>query len=128
MRWGVGATYASGMEQHEPVRWLAESAAPLISRFGDRLSLVRDRNCVQWSFEGHAAVVEFQPGYELRATFVAAPVIDEVSARQVSAVYRSRQHRYRLTPEGSARMVADMVAFFSGVREPRFSFINAFAV
>jgi len=116
------------MEAHEPVGWLAESARPLISRFGDRLHLIRDRNCVQWSFEGNAAIVEFAPGDELRATFVAAPVVDEVSARPVSAVYRSRRHRYRMTREESARMVDDMVAFFSGVREPRFDFINAYAM
>jgi hypothetical protein len=114
------------MEQREPLLWLAESVQPLISKFGDRLSLVRDRNCVQWSFEGHAAIVEFQPGDELRATFVAAPVLDEVSCRPVSAVYRPKRHPYRLNAEGSARMVADMVAFFSGVREPRFDFVNAY--
>lgn len=127
MHRGVRERTLSVMEQYEPLSWLAESVKPLISKFGDRLSLVRDRNCVQWSFEGNAAIVEFQPGDELRATFVAAPVIDEVSSRPISAVYRSRHHRYQLSPEGSARMVADMVAFFSGVREPRFAFINAYA-
>jgi hypothetical protein len=114
------------MESHEPVRWLAESAAPLISKFGDRLTLVRDRNCVHWAFEGHAAIVEFQPGGELRATFVAAPVIDEVSSQPVSTVYRSRSDRYPLTRDGSVRMIDDMVAFFSGTREPRFDFVSAF--
>jgi hypothetical protein len=112
------------MESYEPVRWLAESSTPLISKFGDRLTLVRDRDRVQWSFEGNAAIVELQPGGELRATFVAAPAIDEVSARPVSAVYRSHPHRYQLTREGSARMIDDMVAFFSGTREPRFSFFG----
>jgi hypothetical protein len=31
-----------------------------------------------------------------------------------------------LTPEGSEAMVADMMAFFSGVREPQFCFVNAY--
>jgi hypothetical protein len=113
------------MDNFESVRWLAESVSPLRSTFGSRLSLVRDRNCVQWSCDGNAAIVEFAPGNELRATFVAAPVVDEVSLLPVSAVYRARPRTYRLTPEGSARMVSDMVAFFSGIREPRFVFINA---
>jgi hypothetical protein len=112
------------METSEGVHWLAESVAPLASKFGDRLSLVRDRNCVQWSYDGHAAIVEFQPGNELRATFVAAAVVDAISSRPVCAVYRARPHRYRLTPESSSRMVADMLAFFSGVREPQFEFVR----
>lgn len=116
------------METSEAVHWLAESAAPLASKFGDRLRLVRDRNCVQWSYDGHAAIVEFELGNELRATFVAAPVIDAVSRRPVSAVYRPRRYRYRLTREGSTRMVADMLAFFSGAREPQFDFINAYCL
>jgi hypothetical protein len=114
------------MESQDSVRWLADSVSPLFNKFGDRLTLARERNCVQWSFEGHAAIVEFQPGDELFATFVAAPVIDAVSSRPVSAVYRPHHYHYRLTPEGSRRMVADMLAFFEGVREPRFSFVNAY--
>jgi hypothetical protein len=113
------------MDNFESVRWLADSVSPLNSKFGDRLSLLRERNCVQWSCDGHAAIVEFQPGNELRATFVAAPVIDGVSSRPVSAVYRARSRSYRLTREGSSHMVADMIAFFSGIREPRFTFVNA---
>jgi hypothetical protein len=114
------------MESHDSIRCLADSVSPLFSKFGDRLTLARERNCVQWSYEGHAAIVEFQPGNELCATFIAAPVIDAVSSRPVSAVYRPRQSRYRLTPEGGQRMVSDMIAFFSGVREPQFSFVNAY--
>ena len=79
---------------------------------------------MQWSYDGHAAIVEFQPGNELRATFLAPPVIDAVSSRHVCATYRPRQHGYRLTREGSTRMVADMLAFFSGVREPQFEFMS----
>jgi hypothetical protein len=40
-------------------------------------------------------------------------------------VYRARSRSYRLTREGSSHMVADMIAFFSGIREPRFTFVNA---
>jgi hypothetical protein len=114
------------MESQDSIRCLADTISPLFSKFGDRLTLARERNCVQWSYEGHAAIVEFHPGDELRATFVAAPVIDGVSSRPVSAVYRPRQSCYRLTPQGGERMVSDMIAFFSGVREPRFSFVNAY--
>jgi hypothetical protein len=113
------------MDDSDSVRWLADSMTPLCSTFGDRLSLIRDRNCVQWSCDGHAAIVEFAAGDELRATFVSAPVLDEVTSLLVSAVYCPRPRSYRLTREGSARMVSDMMAFFSGVREPRFTFVNA---
>jgi hypothetical protein len=113
------------MDDSDSVRWLSDSMAPLSTTFGDRLSLVRERNCVQWSCDGHAAIVEFAEGEELRATFVSAPVLDEVTSLLVSAVYRPKPLSYRLTREGSARMVADMMAFFLGVREPRFTFVNA---
>jgi glutamine amidotransferase PdxT len=115
------------MGHPDSVRLLAESISPLREKFGDRLTLARERNCVQWSFEGNAAIVEFQPGDQLRATFVAAPVIDAVTSRPTSAVYQARKHRYGLTPEGSQAMVADMMAFFSGVREPQFHFVNAYS-
>jgi hypothetical protein len=115
------------MDDSDSVGWLADSMTPLSTTFGDRLSLVRDRNCVQWSCDGQAAIVEFAAGRELRATFVSAPVVDEVTSLLVSAVYHPRARSYRLTREGSARMVADMMAFFSGVREPRFTFVNALA-
>jgi hypothetical protein len=114
------------MESRDSIRLLADSVSPLTAKFGDRLTLARERNCVQWSYEGNAAVVEFQPGDQLHATFIAAPVIDAVSSRPVSAVYRSRRLRYPLTAAGGDQMVADMIAFFSGEREPRFSFVNAY--
>jgi hypothetical protein len=113
------------MDDSDSSAWFGDSMSPLAATFGDRLSLVRDRNCVQWSCDGHAAIVEFAEGDEIRATFVAAPVIDEVSSLMVSAVYCPRPRSYRLNRQGSARMVADMMAFFSGVREPRFTFVNA---
>ena len=125
MRRSVGERTLRSVDDFESVRWLAESVSPLRSAFGSRLSLVRDRNCVQWSCDGNAAIVEFAPGNELRATFVAAPEIDTVSSRPVSAVYCARPRTYRLTREGSERMVSDMMAFFSGIREPRFVFVNA---
>jgi hypothetical protein len=111
----------------DSIRVLAESISPLRERFGDRLTLARERNCVQWSFEGNAAIVEFQPGDQLCATFVAAPVIDAVTARPTSAVYRPRKDAYCMTPEGGQAMAADMMAFFSGVREPQFRFVNAYS-
>ena len=89
--------------------------------FGERLTLVRDGNRAQWSLDGRSAVVEFRAGI-LEATFVERLMQESVSGGTAAPAYRGACAGYRLAPDGCARMVADMVAFFGGVREPRFEF------
>jgi hypothetical protein len=104
----------------------AAATAPLTQQFGDRLTLWREGNRVQWSCEGRSAIVELQGDGALDATFVDAPAIDEVTGEHVVAIYRrSSAIAYRLTADGCGRMVDDLAAFFSGTREPRFTFVAA---
>jgi hypothetical protein len=100
--------------------------APLISKFGERLTLWRDGNRVQWSCDGQTAVVDLQADGTLDATFLDRISIDEVTGAHVLPVYRRKSGiAYRLTLDGSERMIADMTAFFSGEREARFAFAGA---
>ena len=96
--------------------------APLVARFGERLALRREADGAAWSLDGRTATVASRADGSLEATFVDRDVRDAVSAARVAAVYRPATGSYRLTPAGCAEMVDDMVAFFSGVREPRFAF------
>jgi hypothetical protein len=101
----------------------ASATAPLISNFGDNLTLWRDGNVVHWSYDRQSIVVELQFDGSVEATFLDRPGIDEVSGAEVAAVYRRNGDRaYHLTPSGCTSMVADMMAFFSGDREPLFTF------
>jgi hypothetical protein len=103
----------------------AAATAPLISSFGEDLTLWRDGNVVHWSYEGQSIVVELQHDGTVGATFFDRPGIDEVSGTESAAVYRRiGDGTYRLTPAGCSTMVADMMAFFSGDREPIFSFVG----
>ena len=103
---------------------LLSAFAPLHAKFGERLSLRRDGNVVQWSLEGRLAIVELRSESVVHATFVERPALDSVSASPAAAVYRSSPTGYRLAADGCARMVEDMCAFFSGAREPRFAFVG----
>jgi hypothetical protein len=105
--------------------WLADLAAPLVSKFGEGLTLCRDGRRVEWSYGGQSAVIELTPQGTLEAMFVERPVVDAVSSNLAAAVYRPRHVPYSLTPAGCTRMVDDLVDFFSGVREPYFVFSNA---
>jgi hypothetical protein len=105
---------------------LAAATAPLFSSFGDDLRLWRDGNVVHWSYDGQTVVVEQQSDGGARAMFVDAPATDEISQSQVSAIYRRSAGRsYHLTEESCKAMVADIIAFFSGEREPFFTFVDA---
>lgn len=105
------------------------ATAPLIAAFGDRLTLWRDGNRVQWSCEGQAVIVELQADGSLDATFVDRAALDGVSGQLASAVYRRNTGiAYRMSGDGSKRMVADMAAFFEGTREPLFAFVDALEV
>jgi len=101
----------------------AAATAPLISNFGDSLTLWRDGNVVHWSYDGQSIVVELQFDGTVGATFVDRPATDAISGDDTAAVYyRCGDLPYRLTPAGCSAMVADMMAFFSGDREPLFTF------
>ena len=96
-----------------PASWLADSLAPLGTAFGRQIAFARDGECACWSFAGQQAIVEMAGGGSLRAHFVASAL-----------VYARENAAYPLTPAGCERMVADMLAFFSGIREPRFTFVD----
>ena len=99
------------MAHTAPATWLADVLAPLGSAFAGDLRFARDGECACWTYEGHRASIELE-GERVRARFVDS-----------EAVY-ARDGGYPLTPAGCQRMVADMIAFFSGVREPQFTFIG----
>jgi hypothetical protein len=105
---------------------LASVTAPLFSSFGDELSLWRDGNVVHWSYDGQTVIVEQQADGAATASFVDTPSYDEVSNSPASAIYRrASDRRYHLTEESCRAMVGDMIAFFSGEREPFFTFVGA---
>jgi hypothetical protein len=102
---------------------LAAVTAPLFSSFGDSLTLWRDGNVVHWSYEGQTVIVAQQADGAATASFVDAPSVDAVSGAAVSAIYRrTAERRYQMTTESCRAMVSDMMAFFSGEREPIFTF------
>jgi hypothetical protein len=110
----------------QPVSNLAAVTAPLFSNFGDDLTLWRDGNVVHWTYDGQTVIVEQQADGAATASFVDAPALDHVSGSSASAVYRrTAERRYRLTEESCRAMVEDMIAFFSGEREPIFTFTGA---
>jgi hypothetical protein len=105
---------------------LATATAPLWANFGDDLTLWRDGNVVHWSYDGQTVIVEQQADGAATASFVDTPGIDAVSGTGASAVYRrTADRRYHLTEDSCRAMVSDMIAFFSGEREPFFTFTGA---
>ncbi len=105
---------------------LASAAAPLISSFGDDLTLWRDGDVAHWSYDGQTVVVEQQSDGAVCASFVDTPTVDAISGQPAAAEYRRAVgRRYQLTPDGCRAMVADMTAFFLGEREPFFTFVGA---
>jgi hypothetical protein len=120
------APYARNVISAQSPSSLAAATAPLFSSFGDNLTLWRDGNVVHWSYEGQTVIVAQQADGAASATFVDAPTVDAVSGSAVSAIYRrTAERRYQMTPESCQAMVADMMAFFSGDREPIFIFTGA---
>lgn len=109
-----------------PTTVFAAAAAPLFSNFGDDLTLWRDGDVVHWSYDGQTVIVAQHAEGGATASFVDAPARDHVSGSAVTAVYRrTAERRYQFTPESCKAMVADMIAFFSGEREPLFTFTGA---
>ncbi len=113
------------MAHPSPMHWLVEAFAPLGSTFGERLRFSRDGPVARWSCDGHTAIVELGRGPRVLARFIAPPAIDAISGEPSTLVYLREEDGYALTRPGCERMVDDMVAFFSGIREPRFTFVAA---
>jgi hypothetical protein len=99
--------------------------ALLTERFGDDLTLWRDRGTACWRYDGQSVLITASPDGTIEATFVDRPSIDAVSGRPAVAIYeRTAAGGYTLTAEGGSRMADDMSAFFTGVREGRFTFVS----
>jgi hypothetical protein len=99
--------------------------ASLTERFGDDLTLWRDRGTACWRYDGQSVLITAVPNGTIEATFVDRPTIDAVSGNAAVAIYRrSAAGGYTLTAEGGSRMADDMSAFFTGVRETRFTFVS----
>jgi hypothetical protein len=119
-------TYARTVISVQTGSNLATATAPLWANFGDDLTLWRDGNVVHWSYDGQTVIVEQQADGVATASFVDTPGIDVVSGTGASAVYRrTADRRYQFTEDSCRAMVSDMVAFFSGEREPFFTFTGA---
>ncbi len=115
--------YTQGVFNGPSAQAFAAASAPLISNFGEGLTLWRDGNVVHWSYDGQTIVVTLQFDGTVEAAFVDRPASDAVSGRDAQALYaRTGGRPYRLTSGGCAAMVADMMAFFAGEREPAFTF------
>jgi len=108
-----------------PATWLAEALAPLGATLGDRLRFTRSGRTARWTYNGHAAEVEMRADDRIVARFCAPAAFDAVSRQLVTPVYVRYSAGYALDRGGCERMVADMAAFFAGVREPRFTFVDA---
>ena len=80
---------------------------------------------VCWGYDGQSAVIELASNGTMHATFIDLERIDVVSASPAAAVYRGAA-TYALNQSSCARLVADLVDFFSGMREPKFTFIDAY--
>jgi|GEM_PF-1906809 len=116
---GRRTRYASVMENS---RTGAQSAfAPLVERFGRHLDCSHDGITVSWSLDGQMASVVPRAGGSVGVTFLDRPRLDMCRSVFVSAAYRPNGGGYALAAHGVSRMVDDLVAFFAGVREPRFT-------
>jgi hypothetical protein len=114
------------MSFSSPATWFTSIASPLTSKFGADLTVSRSGNMVCWGYDGQSAVVELDPDGFLRAAYIDAERRDAVSDAPVAAVYRCGSP-YALTESGCRRMIADLCDFFSGVREPAFTFVDDYS-
>ena len=109
----------------QPRAFLSEFAASLFDTFGEGLTFVREGERVRWCYADTSAVVEQRSEHAVAAMFLDAPAPDAASPDRVYAVYAPRNATYSLTERGVRCMIDDLAAFFSGVREPRFTFVDA---
>jgi len=106
-----------------PSHWLVEALAPLDGALGGGLRFSREGSSARWSHGDHTAIVELSGLDRIAARFVAPPSIDAVSGEPATPEYLRDERGYPLTAAGCERLVTDMLAFFSGTREPVFTFI-----
>lgn len=97
---------------------------PLLERFGDDLACSRDGASVSWSLDGQMASVIPRADGTVGVTFFDRPTLDRGRSTRASATYRPYGGGYALANRGVSRMVEDLLAFFAGVREPRFAFVG----
>ena len=112
------------MAKRDAGSWLAELTEPLVSKFGDRLIVRRYGGAVRWCYDGRSALVELLADGRLDATFLDLPTVDRISRSLAAPLYRPSGRGYTLSAEGCNRMAADLVDFFTGVREPHFTFVG----
>jgi hypothetical protein len=108
------------MNARESAFWPAITG-PLNLLFGGGVTASRRGESAAWHYQGRTAVVEFVASGAIEATFIERPARDAVSSIECAAEYRPLSG-YALTAAGCGNMVDDMIAFFSGTREPRFRF------
>jgi len=114
-----------GMAMLEAGGLFTDVFAPLTS-FAHGLTLRREANVVQWTYAGQSAIITQHDDGAVSATFVGEPAFEAVSGAYAAPAYLAFGGAiYPTTREGCVRMVDDMVAFFSGIREPRFTFVSA---
>lgn len=101
---------------------LADAALPLAA-LGNRVAVERCGNAVRYGCGHRSATVELQPDGRLSAAF-GERGFDAVTGLPATWLYRRASGRYALTPADGRRMAADMVDFFSGLREPAFRFVG----
>ncbi len=97
----------------------------LHARFGTRFGVRRESDGVWWTYDGLAVGVApvGDLGVEIEARFVERPTRDRASTEAVAPTYVTAR-RYRLTSRDASAFASDVVAFFSGIREPRFAFVG----
>lgn len=120
MRDDLALDYGSGMS-FVPSNSLAAAFAPLRETFGSALTMKREGGRVRWRLEGLETLVEARGDRSVLVTFVEGVGRDVVADEAVRPLFRTRAE-YRLTDDGARHLASDMLAFFRGVREPRFQF------
>ena len=92
--------------------------------FGSELTLARTGDRARFAYDGQAAVVECTTAGTVRVTFEDRPARDRGLAREWIARYRTAGADYSLADGGCERLARDVADFFSGVREPQFTFTS----
>jgi hypothetical protein len=103
--------------------WFSGIGAPLAAKFGGDVMVSRTGNMVCWGYDGQSAIVELTPNGSMHVTFVDSEQLDIVSGAPAAAAYHTGSS-YALDRRSCTRMIADLVDFFSGIREPKFTFVD----
>ena len=97
---------------------------PLMERFGRKLACSRNGTSVSWALDGQTATIFSRADGSVGVSFSDRPTLDQRRSVSVAATYRPHGHGYSLAHRGVSRMVEDLLAFFAGLREPRFEFVG----